>query len=137
MDDDEVYCSPSCGFKCTKRAYDRAVKEAAELAARMGDGWEARVWENWGWNYKAVKGLASVSPTMTKGSSIRGDWIVGGYSCYFNTRSKQFIAKADAPEDALGFAIQDARTAIERMRQDCEDVLEIEPRTTLKDTADG
>lgn len=51
-----AYCSPACGFGapfCTWDGFQRATREAADLAARLGPGWEPSVWENIGWHYKA------------------------------------------------------------------------------------
>jgi hypothetical protein len=52
----DVYCSPACGAKCTKAAYDKAMKAAGELVKRLGEEWTSRVWENMGWYYSAISG---------------------------------------------------------------------------------
>lgn len=46
-----VFCSPACGRGCKIMEYDRALLRGNELAARMGEGWTARVWENLGWHF--------------------------------------------------------------------------------------
>lgn len=55
-----VYCSPACGGQCTFAAYQKATKDAARIAAKLGDGWKPRVWENLGWHFKVVRGKAIV-----------------------------------------------------------------------------
>lgn len=105
------YCSPACagakGF-CTRAAYDRAVNKSNTLARRLGDGWEPEVWENLGWFWRVSKGAFDV----------REDH--GEYSVTFNGPSVghfvvQISASAETPEDAIGFATQDARTLIRRI----------------------
>lgn len=54
------YCSPACGGKCKKTAYDYAVQAADELAARLGQGWQPHVWENLGWHFRVSKADSDV-----------------------------------------------------------------------------
>ena len=112
----DTYCSPSCGFGCSKAAFDQATAEAAALVKLLGEGWSADVWENWGWHYAAVKGCVQIHPSIS-GRAITGGWEVTGYTCYFNTE-KQHIARAKEAADALGFATQDVRGSIDKMRAD-------------------
>lgn len=50
----EIFCSPACGGRCTKAAHDLAMKNAIELAARLGAQWKPVVSENLGWHYKVI-----------------------------------------------------------------------------------
>lgn len=118
-----VYCAPWCGAHCTKAAYDRAVVDADALAARLGDGWSPRVSENMGWHYEATKGIVRVIPS-TSGGTINADWTVDSYSAWINFPGHQFIQHADTPEDALGFAVQEARTFVARLNQVLVDLSE-------------
>lgn len=111
-----AYCSPRCGFNCSLASYERAVKEAAQLAARMGKGWEPVVWENCGWHWSAVKGVCTITPSYT-GSKLGGNYVVTGFNCAFNTE-KQFFTDAKEPEDALGFAVQMARASSRKIADD-------------------
>lgn len=115
------YGSPRCcGAKlCAHAAFQQATKEADALAARMGDGWEPRVWENLGWHYEVTKGIASIGPHRA-GSAISGGWKVAEYWCSIGGHNSdsdipQFEATAQTPEDALGNATQDARTSARRI----------------------
>jgi hypothetical protein len=76
----------------------------------MGDGWEPHVWENCGWHYYAVKGdgghhagLAEIHPNRD-----------GGFSAWLNFQTEgvgQVIVSAtNDPIEALGLALQEART---------------------------
>jgi len=49
-----IYCSPACGGHCTLAAWELAWSRGRALAARLGVGWNAVVWENLGWHFKAV-----------------------------------------------------------------------------------
>jgi hypothetical protein len=110
--DGQFYCSPRCGGGrfCRKEWYDRAVSEGDALAAVLGDGWAPRVWENLGWHYEVHKGAATVH--------VHRDHRDGttSYSAWIEARGAhpQIIAHAADPHDALGFAVQDARTLIAR-----------------------
>lgn len=120
----DVYCSPWCGFKCKRAAYDQAVREADELADRLGDGWMPRVWENGGWHYEVSRGAARIHPTTevyhADGSrrgagALSGGWTVLYYSCWLDASKirPQVIERAETPEDALGIALQRARGQIQ------------------------
>jgi hypothetical protein len=61
VQDGDVYCSPACGGRCKKAAYDYAVKAANELVTMLGNGWQPQVWENLGWHFRASKGESTVS----------------------------------------------------------------------------
>ena len=102
----ERYCSPWCNCGCTKRAYDAAVEAADALAARMGDGWEPHVWENMGWFYKVSKGVCEIY--YPESIHIYYPHPDRYYTCIIRT-AVQIVAHAETPEDALGFAVQDAR----------------------------
>lgn len=109
------YCSPLCGAQCTKADYDQAVADGAALAERMGAGWEPRIWENLGWHYNVRKGCAKICPRRYHdGSTVYAAWIepeVEGLT------AMQFICDAADPNDALGFAVQEANTTISRLRE--------------------
>lgn len=118
--DGQFYCSPSCGGGkyCRKEWHDKAVADADALCTRMGDGWEPDVWENLGWHYKITKGKVSIHANR-RGSG--GDaysysaWIEPGV--VLRGITFQVIADGQTPEDALGNAVQDARTAMSRLTE--------------------
>lgn len=96
-----IYCSPLCGFKCTRAAYDRAKKRGATLAKRLGPGWVPVVWENMGWHYRVEKGLFEVR-----------QYDDGRVTVYLQT-CPQFIVSDDrSPERALAAAASAARKCI-------------------------
>ena len=122
----KIYCSPRCGCKCTKAAFDRATKEANALAGRMGEGWEPNVWENCGWHYSVAKGAMSIHTIYRNKRHKDGGFVVERYSADFDaasierstyTQAVQLTAHADTPEDALGFVTQDARNLIQRITE--------------------
>jgi len=90
------------------------------MAEKMGSGWEPHVWENGGWNASAQKATARIMQ-RTEGSKTANEYEVVGYACYINTE-KQFIAEAETPQDAFGFAVQDAWTFTRRIEQQLEDL---------------
>lgn len=49
-----IYCSPACGCRCELKQFEKVTKAAAKLAKRLGPNWKPWVWENGGWNYRAV-----------------------------------------------------------------------------------
>ena len=126
------YCSPRCGFQCTRLAFEKATEEAQTLAARMGDGWEPNVWENWGWHYEVIKGIAKIAPNVS-GDTVGGHWIIKSYWCSIGgieydervtVNIPQFQATALSPESALGFATQDMRTMIEYINASLKEISE-------------
>ena len=106
---DGVYCAHACGRGCTRKEHDLAVEKATALATRMGDGWEPRVWENLGWHFAVEKGVASIRPPRSSD---------GEYTVFFNT-IPQVVASAKEPEDAVGFAVQEARGIELNIARDC------------------
>lgn len=126
-DDGQFYCSPRCGGGkfCRREWHDMAVKKADELAVRLGDGWTPRVWENLGWFYSAEKGRCAVHPSENRNARFdpATGYPVSSYTAYFNARGKQFIATAEDPNDAVGFATQDARTHIVAVTADLAELI--------------
>lgn len=56
-----IYCSPACGGRCTKAAFDKAVLGAAGVVKALGGkGWQACIWENLGWHFKVVAGSLAI-----------------------------------------------------------------------------
>jgi len=48
------YCSPACGFGCTKKDYDSAINKSNDLCKELGKNWTSEVWENGKWNYAVI-----------------------------------------------------------------------------------
>jgi len=114
-----VYCSRLCGCRCKKSDYDRAVTDSEALALRMGEGWKPSVWENGGWRYEVIKGVARLHPSINRNVDPPE---ISGYLMFFDTKP-QIVTSANTPEDALGFAVQDARTIQRRIENDLADLL--------------
>lgn len=96
---DGIYCSPGCGFKCTKAAHDEAQRNAALLAFALGPGWKPRVWENLGWHFKASLDSTEVECHVTPPTKNCDQ-----YTCYLNT-NPQFVVKADTPNEVVTEAL--------------------------------
>ncbi|RWH52192.1 MAG: hypothetical protein E5V72_02000 [Mesorhizobium sp.] len=119
------YCSPRCGGGkfCRHEWYEAAKRNAEALASRMGEGWEAEVWENLGWHYRVQKGCVTIYVNEYKnlGFDPEVGYPVRSYSAWIqpgivvSNTVIQIIESAGTPEDALGFAVQAARTAMSRM----------------------
>lgn len=105
--DGDTYCSPACGFKCTKASFDLATSNALKLATEMGEGWEPKVWENGKWYYCVQRGKAAIHPPSPGGR----------YTCFFNAAT-QFIGAADDPHAALQDAMQQAQFFMDDLLQD-------------------
>lgn len=111
----ETYCSPRCGCGCKLAAYEQAQAEANALAKKMGDGWEIRIWENFGWHYSVSKGAATIRPELKVPfepgkSPSTGGWEVTGYSCWLSPAiHPQVIEKSDDPAQALKMATKVAK----------------------------
>lgn len=122
------YCSPACGGGkyCRKDWYDAAVAQAHRLAEELGDGWEPHVWENLGWHWCARKGCCAVHPNVDKHQPfIPGEgWPIINYTVYLNLPGKQLITRVEVATDALGFAVQEARTTMAQMHNALVELLE-------------
>lgn len=105
--DDDVYCSPRCGFRCKKADYDRAVAAADDVVRELGEGWSPRVWENMGWYSEARRG------SMT----VRIDRRDGTFDADFDSIDKQYSATAKTATNAVRCALalaQDDLKTLER-----------------------
>ena len=54
------FCSPSCGRGCTLAEYEETIQNANQMISELGEGWQAEVWENFGWHYAAKRGVFRV-----------------------------------------------------------------------------
>lgn len=121
----EEYCSPQCGFGCTRAAYQRATEEADALASRLGAGWRPNVWENCGWQYEVTRGVCRVSISTRGGSRLDGTWILDGYIGWINT-DPQFISKVQpTPEEAFREAVLLMKAVFDELKASFSDALEI------------
>lgn len=97
-----LYCSPACGGRCTFAAYKAAKRKAKTLAAELGEGWHARVWENLGWHYSVDRPHISVSPSGSGYMAI----IAGNY-----------IGHSRRPVLAIRDAIRKAKPSLEACKE--------------------
>lgn len=109
--DGTVYCSPACGFRCTRASYNNAVAKANALAQRLGPGWEPIVSENGAWHYRVKKGVAVIhDDNFCFSAWLEFEGPGNGHI--------QIIEHAVDPEDALGIATQKARTLAANIGRD-------------------
>jgi hypothetical protein len=76
----KTYCSPACGCGCTRLSYEQAVRDAVQLVQRLrGTGWQAQVWEQNGWHFRASSGLVQVyGDRRGKGGRRRYSCVISG-----------------------------------------------------------
>lgn len=91
-------------FDCLHQDYLEADALSRQVASALGDGFQPRTWDNGGWYWEVTKGIARVSPGVGQ-----------AFYCSLNFRETggstlNIVAGADKPEDALGLAVQQART---------------------------
>lgn len=113
------YGSDGCchALLCTRAAFDQATREAAELVAHLGPGWEPVVWENLGWHYKATLTSGDLVLTVhsnTRGSNTRGGWTIRGYGAQFSG-AMSVSADGKTPEAAVIAVIEVIRTQYESL----------------------
>lgn len=96
------------------RTESEAQHAAAALAHCLGEGWQPVVWDNLGWHFKAVKGCVTVYPEDWRGATRASAWIEPP-NTLVGPSALQIVAYGPTPEDALGNAVQDARTLIARI----------------------
>jgi hypothetical protein len=116
------YCSPSCGANCTWVAYQTAVAAAEKLAATMGVGWEANVWENLGWFYSVSKGVATIHPNINRNlypniNRNLHERKPHDYTVFFNS-AHQIVVSGKAPKAALRSALRQSEEIEQKMAAD-------------------
>jgi len=116
----EKKCAVWCGAGCTQEAYDRAVREAADLAEIMNEGlddsaWCPNVWENMGWYYSVNNGDYSISPG-TRFSHIIPNWEIDGYWCYYK-RGGFKSTRGDTPQEALGKMVEQVLDEVAKLEE--------------------
>lgn len=104
-----VFCSPACGGRCKRSAYERAKKESAALALFMGNGWRPVVWENLGWHWRAEKGFRQNGGALLEITPSHE-----GYVAWFQGRT-QFLAQANSPDRALEFVLRKVSNLINEL----------------------
>jgi len=106
----KIYCSPMCGGKCTYRDYQRAVKDAAKLAKRLGPKWKPHMWDNLGWHWQVMYFTHGV----LRASIWRG---YGGH--YHASIGGVYTAHATTPEAALYAALKELDASIAVQYETC------------------
>ncbi len=110
-----IYCSPWCGFKCTKAAYDDAKRSAGELRDYLGSKrWKPRVWENMGWHYEVTNGFLAVMPS---GMDYRAEITIGNVLHDGVNGVPQFFAKHRDARRAVADAMSRFDAWIEQVIQ--------------------
>lgn len=105
----DTYCSPSCGRKCKKSAYDKALVDASKLVLTMGLGWSYKVWENCDWHYRVYKENVSIDIEIYYNKQT------DDYTCYFNS-NPQFITGHKDPKIAYEMAIEKVNSYLEELQ---------------------
>lgn len=105
--DGDLFCSPACGHKCTRAAFDKATAGAAALVASLGEGWMPKVWENGGWYFHATKGTATVN--YCEGD---GDFQAEICANHSNGKSQQFFGCGSTPRAAMEDALASVQAVI-------------------------
>jgi hypothetical protein len=119
----DTYCADWCGCGCAWAEYVQAKEEAAALVKRLGDGWEARVWENGGWNYEAIRGVCEVKPSHRR---RQGEpWQIDGYTAWIQTRPQYISKRCATPEAALREAMLMMKAAFDQLAASFNENLQI------------
>ena len=98
----DTYCSPACGGRCTRTAFQHATGAANALAARLGPGWTPRVWENLGWHWSVGHGELNVNPLSTGFIAYLGERPPGG----------RWTADGATPIEAIRAVLEVARAEL-------------------------
>ena len=106
----KLRCSRWCGCGCTQAQYERAVADGKALLLTLGRGWRIDVWENGGWHYKAVSGVAEISPNIRNWPKRK----LEGYTCFFQSKP-QIVTKGATAHEALNAAVAEARAIAESL----------------------
>lgn len=98
----QTYCSTACGAGCTRADYKKARDAGLRLAVRLGKGWVPHVWENMGWNYKAIHKSLSMSVYDNGNKKYWADVRLGGLQFHSDGRTpRQALSNALAKADAV------------------------------------
>jgi hypothetical protein len=92
------------GYGCKSKA--EAEAKVAELIAKLdGEGWKARVWQNFGWHYEARLGFLQVYPTIDgEFHVLLGLRDAGGGQMFWTTEGASFKDPNDAVRNQLEIA---------------------------------
>ena len=104
-----VYCSPGCGFNCTKEDFNEATRKGKELAERMGQKWYPRIWENCKWHYEAKVEFGDHEVTIHPGHPYGNARMphregIDEYTCYLNACTQVIVKDVD-PRKAFDKAL--------------------------------
>jgi hypothetical protein len=131
----KVYCALACGDGCTKAAYDKAVKDADALVARLkGSGWRPVVFENTGWHHRAISGPVQVYPSgdgrfwAMIGSRPKGN--AGGLAMWTPERNPHFKDPNRAVRNALGY-VEDRMAELNKTLAAARKAAGVNPTTRL------
>lgn len=112
----KIYCAPACGGGCTKAAHDLATARAKALAAGMGPGWKARVWENLGWHYSVLSpcGRWKIHPHHGEDHDRRRKTTYSAFLGDADSPGGTWAEHGDSPRAAMAAVWRVARPQIDR-----------------------
>lgn len=102
----ETFCSPNCGWRCTKADFDAATSLAQSIVAALGAGWEPHVWENLGWHGDAKRGESRVSLLPD------GRYAATVSLSKANAALANVTATSDSPGTALAAAVDELESRV-------------------------
>lgn len=98
-----------------KLTQERAQVLGDYLAGVLGVGWNAEVWENYGWHYRAQKGCVAVHESFHKEKV--------SYTVYFNSAMQVVVSGADDPKEAVERAAREMSLNLAKMSADMAVIL--------------
>jgi len=117
---DGTYCSPRCGWGCTRAQHDLAVAKGREISERMGAGWEYEVSEKYGWNCRVRRGqVAILVPTRDLDLAV----------ATIRVGTRPFSASARSVGEALRLVVQEAIEFSDELWAVLDDLSELEDET--------
>ncbi len=111
----DIYCAPACGGGCKRCDYELAVSQSRMLAACMGKGYKARVWENLGWWYSVKSACEKLEIHSEKDGKY--------FTAYLNTTPNnggRWVCSAKTPQLAVKKVLAAARQELLALQETIE-----------------
>ena len=116
----KTFCSPACGFKCTKAEHDLLMNIGFRIVSELGKGWTIRLFEGAGWHLEVI----SACQRLRVSPRFKGIRINAYYAAIHEAGNDgiRYSAEGTSPKNAIANVKDVAREDLRKIGADLVDL---------------